>query len=140
MNKFITSVVCVFFGLVIIVGACGKIDVTNLDEADFDGTQSGDVSFETQILPTLSSSCGTSGCHSGDSPAGGLLLTGTAHEVHESIVKNNVIKINDEANSKLLLAPLQGEMTEHTTKIFDDTSDTTYQLWLTWIQQGAAEN
>jgi hypothetical protein len=141
-TRFVLSI-----GIVaLLFSGCGKIEVSGLDAADFDGSTSSDVSFSADILPTfVSAGCAAAGCHSITDPATtpdfAPLLAGTADQVHDSIFATNVVNISDEAASLLLLAPLTGSSLSHdAVKPFANTSDPTYALWLTWIEQGAANN
>jgi hypothetical protein len=69
------------FGVLAIIG-CSSGDITSANDVVFPADS---ISFGKQVEPLFAVSCNMSGCHSSDSPAGGVDLT-TWYGVRDPVV------------------------------------------------------
>jgi len=106
-------------------------------KSDGGGTSTGDeVSFETDITALLTAQCGTSGCHAGSTPQGGLNLNLDDTDI-ETLYTDVSAQIDLDAPEESPLLAKATNTTPHTGGEIFTTSSEEYQTILTWITDGA---
>lgn len=109
------------------------------------------IDFDTQVypifLPVNQGGYGCQGCHTDQygAPSGGLNLYGSPEVAYQSLNPAQYpqrVNLANPAASYLLVRPLyeiDGNQ-DHPIYAFSDTTNTSYQLLLAWIQGGAQRN
>lgn len=128
-KKFSISAVVVALPLIFGLGCY-------LKSGDGGGASSDEISFETDVTAILTAKCGTSGCHAGATPPGGLNLNVADSDLATlyADVSAQIDVVNPEESALLTKA---SNATPHTGgEVLATTSDD-YATILAWITDGA---
>ncbi|MEW5853693.1 MAG: hypothetical protein AB2A00_33265 [Myxococcota bacterium] len=107
---------------------------------------SGNVDFDSQVyplfLPVSQGGFGCQGCHSGNTPAGGLNLSGGAASAYAQLNPAQYpsrVNVQNPDQSTLLVRPLYeaSGIQDHPIFAFASTQDPAYQAIRAWIAEGA---
>ena len=99
MKKLDINVIIIFF---ILFQGCEKNVGESIDDEKTDCSQVQSY-FTESLLPILESNC--TGCHSGTSPSGGLLLTNYSEVSPSSVIGPVLDRINRDENQSGLMPP-----------------------------------
>ncbi len=97
---------------------------------------SSEVSFENDVSKILTSKCGTSGCHAGATPQGGLNLNVDDSDLN-TLYTSVMTEVNVDAPEESPLLAKASNTETHTGGEVLATSSEDYQTVLMWITDGA---
>ncbi len=107
-----------------------------LKSGDGGGSSEGEVSFETDVTAILTEKCGTSGCHAGTTPQGGLNLN-VADSDLATLYADVSAQIDVDNPEESALLTKASNTTPHTGGEVLATSSDDYATILAWITDGA---
>ena len=130
-NYKIISCLALLTALGIYLTACTKTSTLLIDNSPEVTTT---VSFGTDIIPILSTSCAKSGCHNGS-----ISPNLTAANAYTSLVNGNFLEVGNPSNSLVYLW-LTGKESSTMPLGASNNPSNINGLMLAWVKQGAKNN
>jgi hypothetical protein len=94
-----------------------------------------ELTFTANIYPQLAQATCT-GCHTNGGIASFLVMNDNAGDVYARLM-NGRVNVDNPEQSLILVKPLANSGVGHRAKLFSDTNNATYKLFLAWIEAGA---